>query len=185
MGGAFRDYAILAVLAVWLIASIMAQSRESRLLKTRWRDFLGLLPNYRFFAPEPISFDHKIVYRVLVNDLEAGPWSPLSIPPRHRHSWVWNPHQRLATGVNDVVNLLFRYAQDPFWLSRLHVSLPYILILNHLSALVRVECRETIAASEKVAIEFAITRAPGFENNQELVVFKSYAHRVLRHTHPV
>jgi len=177
---ALRDYAILAVLAAWIIASITAQARNSRLRKTRWNDFFNLLPNYRFFSPEPVSFDHKIVYRILRDDTAASPWIPLSIPPRPRYCWLWNPHQRMATGVNDVVHLLFRHAQDNFWGSRLHVSLPYIVILNHLSFIVRSKYPEMIADPEKVAVEFAITRVAGFEAGEELVVFKSYAHRVAR-----
>jgi hypothetical protein len=160
-----RDAIIVAVLVVWFIASVLAQPRASFLAKTRWRNFAGLLPNYRFFAPVPIAFDYQIFYR-LVREGVAGEWIPLDVPAKPSYCWLWNPQQRLKKAVNDLVTSLHRYRQ-PGLIDKIPASYAYVLILNHVKSLAR---------SEGASVQFIVTQTKGFEDKEEHVFFASHAH---------
>jgi hypothetical protein len=164
-----RDVIIVAVFAVWFIASALAQPRSSVIVKTRRRDFGGLLPNYRFFAPVPIAFDYQIFYR-LVREGVAGEWVPLDVPAKPSYCWLWNPQQRLKKAVNDLVTVLHLYRR-PDLIDKIPASYAYVLILNHVKSLTR---------SEDASVQFIVTQTKGFEDKEEHVFFASLVHSPIK-----
>ena len=163
-----RDVIIVAVLAVWFIASVLAQPqpRNPALVKKRRRDFGGLLPNYRFFAPIPIAFDYQIFYRLVREGGVAGEWIPLDVPAKPFYCWLWNPQQRLKKAVNDLVTVFHRYRQLNL-VEKIPTSYAYLLILNHVKSVTR---------PEDASVQFIVTQTKGFEDKEEHVLFASYVH---------
>lgn len=162
-----RDIVIVAVLAGWFVASVLAQPRNSFLLKTRWRALIGgLLPNYSFFSPKPVAFDYQIFYRVVRADGAAGEWIPIALPARLFYSCLWNPQQRLKKAVHDLVILLFRYRQGDL-IKKIHTTHAYVLLLNHVRSITR---------QEDASVQFIVTQTKGFEDQEEHVLFASYLH---------
>jgi hypothetical protein len=158
------DFVVATILLSWLVASVFAQPRPSRVLASRWYDFNGLLPNYRFFAPRPIAYDYIIEYRFGRGE-QPSVWRSLPIEEKNGMCWVWNPSQRLRKGVNDLVALLLRARADDSIL----VSHPYVAILNVATALA--------AAEGGIAVQFRVVRSGGHSCTRE-IIFRSQAHSV-------
>ena len=161
-----RDIVIVAVLAGWFIASVLAQPRNSFLLKPRWSAFRGVLPNYSFFAPKPVAFDYQIFYRVVRANGVAGEWIPIDLPAKLFYCFLWNPQQRLKKAVHDLVKVLFRYRQGDL-IKKIHTSHAYVLLLNHVKSITR---------PEDASVQFVVTQTKGFEDKEEHVLLVSHLH---------
>src|SRR5687768_15607739 len=93
--------ALAVVLALWLVASILAQLRPVPFV-SRFHDLNGLLPNYRFFAPIPIAFDYILEYRCADESHFLSHWIPVEHRPKTLVSGFWNPAQRQKRSVVDL-----------------------------------------------------------------------------------
>jgi len=158
------DIFIIAVLAVWLIASILAQVRNTARLRSYWHDFGGLLPSYKFFAPRPVSADYQILYRFIGEGDVAGEWIPLFEPGKPIYCCVWNPRQRLTKAISDLIAVLFPHTDNE---SNVQTSRAYLLIVNHITS---------IARSAGVPVQFIITKSNGFEDTTDYIILGSYVH---------
>ncbi|MGP3947278.1 hypothetical protein [Streptomyces sp. 7N604] len=74
--------------------------------RLRRYDHVGLLiPNWRFFAPEPARHDFHLLFRTLSVTDEESPWKAAS--RIHERKWrqvVWFPGRRQEKGVFDTCN---------------------------------------------------------------------------------
>lgn len=78
--------ALIAVLAVWLAVSAIAQIRDPRVLRVRRYDPFGLIPRWNLFSPRPIASDLIVRYRVW-EDVQSGSpseWHSLPMPGTRR-----------------------------------------------------------------------------------------------------
>lgn len=100
----FWTWAIALGLAAGWAAT--AASQHPLRVFDRFRDYdpLGLLlPNWRFFAPEPAQHDFHILHRVLTADGEQTQWSETSrIAVRTWEQAVWFPDHREEKAVFDI-----------------------------------------------------------------------------------
>lgn len=158
------DILIIVLLAVWLIASILAQVRNSARLRSYWHDFGGLLPSYKFFAPKPITADYQILYRFIGEGDVAGEWIPLFEAGKPVYRCLWNPKQRLTKATSDLVAVLYRYTDNS---SNVQTSRAYLLIVNHIAS---------IARSAGMPVQFIITQSNGFEDRTDNIILGSYVH---------
>lgn len=110
----------------------------------RWTPANEVVPDWRFFAPEPAVEDNLIVYRYKSPTGEIGPLStvPLSCPGAVR--CAWNPEDRrhkalwdLADGVQRVARELNGREPRSGVPDGLTVSTPYLALLNTVSAELR------------------------------------------------
>jgi len=159
------DILIVALLAVWLIASILAQVRNTARLRSYWHDFGGLLPGYKFFAPKPITADYQILYRFIGAGDVAGEWISLLEPGKPVYCCLWNPKQRLTKAISDLVGVLYRYRDDNW--SNVQTSGAYLLIVNHITSMAR---------SAGMPVQFIITQSNGFEDTTDYIILGSYVH---------
>ena len=104
---------VLAVFAVWLIASVLNQVHDGRALRSMRRlDVGSLIPAWTFFAPRPGVTDHVLVYRDLDHLGHPTPWRPLRSPARPLRSAVWNPEKRVEKLITDCASSLSTNADD-------------------------------------------------------------------------
>jgi hypothetical protein len=93
-----------AAFAAWLVATGSSHHPLSQFDRFRLYDRTGMLiPNWRFFAPEPAQHDFQVVHRVLTADGEQTPWrQTTSNAPRAWQHMIWFPDRRREKAVFDV-----------------------------------------------------------------------------------
>ena len=103
-------WSLAASLGAWLMATLVSQHPHRGFDRLREHEPLGLLlPNWRFFAPEPAQHDFHVLHRVLTADGEQGEWvETMAIAPRAWSHVVWYPNRRQSKAVSDVANELIR-----------------------------------------------------------------------------
>jgi len=108
--GAATAVAILMELGLsaWLAITAASQHPHRIFDRFRARDRTGLLiPNWRFFAPEPATHDYHVLYRVLSNSGAQSQWMAASdISLRNWLQTVWFPRRRQDKAMFDICNEL-------------------------------------------------------------------------------
>jgi hypothetical protein len=136
-----------AFFGTWFILSALAQCwpRESWVRRTA---ISWLLPDWRFFAPEPGVKDFVVVYRWRTDD-DTGPLH--DIPPHTSGAlrWLWNPESRRHKAMFDLTDGLRLMAQRlgdderrsgparSGYPDVLILTEPYLVLLNLVSARAR------------------------------------------------
>jgi hypothetical protein len=155
------DLLVVGTLFCWFVCSILAQRRPTRMFTF---DPGGLLPNYRFFAPRPISFDLYLVTRTSDRD-SKGTWEFYDVSQKSLGCLVWNPHHRLRKGITDLVGSLRRAANS----AHIHLTHPYLVLLN--LTVNRYGNRPDVNG-----VQFALVRSYGYERSSLEMFFISNIH---------
>jgi hypothetical protein len=154
--------AITAGLGAWVLATAASQHPHRAFDRMRDFDPTGLLvPNWRFFAPEPARHDFHLLHRVLTADERQTPWcetSPIT-PRRSRHA-VWFPERRREKAVFDVCNELIMLMAVPRL--ELEKTVPFELLRNHVEQRVRAAHEET-----PQGFQFLIARHSGHDDSED------------------
>jgi hypothetical protein len=151
-----------AGVGAWLLAT--AASQHPHRAFDRFRDFdpTGLLvPNWRFFAPEPAQHDFHLLHRVLTADEHQTPWCETSaISPRKSVQSVWFPARRREKAMFDVCNELIMLMSTP----RLDLTrtVPFELLRNHVELQVR-ESHDRLPQG----FQFLIARHTGHDESED------------------
>jgi hypothetical protein len=150
----------IAILAVWLLVSLLAQLNVKVVAPLKAHDLFSLIPNWSFFAPRPGTSDYHLVFRDCDWNGEWSRWKEIPLTERRRTLWgaIWNPEKRKTKTLSDVVRGLVRLAQDKT-LGDFSFTLPYLSILNYVSSLPRV------APSKQT--QFMILKSEGFFSDQD------------------
>lgn len=90
----------------WLVVTVLSQHPHRTFDRLRTYDKIGLLiPNWRFFAPEPAQHDYHLLYRTLSTTGQESPWKSASqINARTWGQVVWFPGRRQEKAVFDICN---------------------------------------------------------------------------------
>lgn len=126
--------------ALWFVASCLRQIPRPWADRLCAWDVVGILPVWRFFAPMPGPFDFHLLYRDRLGDgVTVTPWMEhLPIPRRRAISLLWNPDKRYRKALLDLAQELAR-AQARGTPDQILISVPYLVILQYISALPRPE----------------------------------------------
>jgi hypothetical protein len=156
---------------LWFVLSIAKQfpSLESRLPG----GVLGeLLPNWKFFAPEPGTSDFRIVLRRLVSG-EWTSWTDITPLRRQRIRWLWHPAKFEAKAVLDVVAILLdEWRRSNGQLEAIAISWPYLVLLQYVSGF----------ADRASQVQFSIVQSRGFDSHRETIpLFASGIHTAVVH----
>ena len=95
-------------------------------------DIFSVVPEWRFFAPNPGRNDFHLLFRDRFQDGSLGHWTELqTLTVRPWWHAFWNPHKRrnkaLLDAVVELSSLIARLEPG------VQVSLPYLAILSHVS----------------------------------------------------
>jgi hypothetical protein len=129
------DAFVVGTFGLWLLFTVLVNIR-SLTFPIRRYDPLGVLPQWRFFAPVPMQFDYHLLYRDFYSDGEHSDWTEVHIiQPRSFRDVIWNPEKRRKKALLDVLTRLAQHivASDKAIL----VSLPYLSVLNYISSIPR------------------------------------------------
>lgn len=160
----FFDIVIIMTFSILFVLSVLAQHSE----KVRKYNYLGLLPDFRFFAPKPVSRDLCVFVRGISISGEETKWMPIVHAKKNWWCFIWNPDHRLRKTVSD----LFRYLNDfrdskDIW----HLSFPYLTLLNISTNLLSKDLNI-------VKAQFMIACFAGHEEAIHDVLFLSNVHRL-------
>src|SRR5262245_58261030 len=143
-------WAVVPLFAVWLGATFVRQVRKKGVSVWSGMERFSLLPYWSFFAPNPARSDYRLMFRDRYVDGQLGLYRTVTLGGRT--SWlnaVWNPTKRSQKALNDCVRGLARSTvRMPE--SSLKTTLPYLAILNHVTALRRTAASE---ATQFVIVE--------------------------------
>lgn len=141
-------------LTAWLAASLLGQIEHPACQWVRRWDGFGLIPSWRFFGPNPVRTDAHLLFRDRLPDGTFTLWREVPIlQPRRAWRGVWNPGRRQEKALSDAQKSLLRQSTGDRDLSVLQISLPYLLLLNHVADLPRLE--------EVAATQFALMSTRG------------------------
>ena len=145
-------YAVIGILAVFLIASILYQIKS---LQTKFNrlDVLHVLPNYSFFAPRPLENDYRLVYKFVPE--EAHDWVEVpmykDITPGR---FFYNSFKYYNKGMIDSFNFLISEFNNLENKKLILVSQNYLNVLKLIADHVR---------KDNIIIRFAILTSAGVD----------------------
>jgi hypothetical protein len=158
------DGLVLSFFGLWFLCSCIAQRRVlPRVLR---RDQAGLIPNCRFFAPRPVSFDLSVYLRTQDERGCHSSWQPLVEGDKTSLCFVWNPSHRLRKTVYDLTDMLQQQDRRETW----HLSYPYLLLLNACTTAAR------SLPEHGRRVQFVITARAGYEDIIQNIIFLSHFH---------
>ncbi|MFC4493859.1 hypothetical protein ACFPA8_06890 [Streptomyces ovatisporus] len=148
--------------AAMLATTVIAQHPNKLFDRMRSRDALSVVPNWRFFAPNPGVHDSHLLYRTLSVDDETSEWIQLPLnPERTLLQAFWFPDRRLGKSIFDVGDELVRFLQEGF---QMLTKLPsYRTLVGYL----RREIRESGDGGRVKGFQFAFARSTGYDMSEE------------------
>jgi hypothetical protein len=151
-----------------LIAVRQVSSQQYHRL-TGW-DIAGLLPVWRFFAPEPGRFDYHLLYRDKLRNELITPWREIQTTTSCGSlRAIWNPSKRSNKALVDIVSDLAREWNEVDD-GRIMYSVPYIALLNRVSNLPRLQDAD--------GTQFAVFVSPGLTGQSAELLFASNFHSI-------
>jgi hypothetical protein len=166
---------LIALLEIWLILTILAQSPRFKWI--RWfqdRDYLALIPNWSFFAPNPGMGDFHLFYRDKLFDGQLTLWQDVAFSNGSLLQSIWNPDKRRRKAITNACLLLIQMASGKPKGEMLFVSMPYLLILRYIKTL--------LPNNSSHARQFLIAQTYGYYNSSQepKILFISQFHKFER-----
>src|SRR5712692_6486188 len=120
--------------AWWLLSVFLYIPKLANVV--RRIDYVALVPDWRFFAPNPLQHDYHLLYRDQYIDGRCSNWTELR-PAQERCWWnaIWNPAKRSNKALFDVVTEFAAQvtAGDP----GVELSVSRLTLLNYVSSVSR------------------------------------------------
>ena len=167
--------ASVVVFGAWFVLSVVGQFLHPHDAWVRKGPISWVVPDWRFFAPEPLVEDHLVVYRSKSRTAEPGPLVTMALPSAGAMRWLWNPEIRRQKALFDVTDGLHRSADalidregQTEFPDALVLTEPYLVLLNLVSV------RRPQPSEELVQFGVVLRTWP----DREELVFLSRWHRV-------
>jgi hypothetical protein len=141
-------------------------------LISRW-DLFEIIPDWKFFAPNPLTCDYYLFARTMNDYRHWGDWYHVPVwNDRPWYSALWNPGKRKFKLLVDLVSCLEAYRQlgdSDSSDTSLQITLPYISLLDYAS-----QAASTTAVTH---VQFMIARKTGMSAVAEVKpLFVSFIH---------
>lgn len=144
-----------------LAATAAAQHPNPQFNRVQRKDILSLLPNWRFFAPNPATHDFHLLYRTLSVTGESSRWKAVDIiSGRKAHQIVWFPKRRPEKACFDVCGELLTVMDKGFpFMMR---SPAYRVLTGYLRRRIQED-----GNGDARGFQFTLVRAGGYETAEE------------------
>nr|WP_155073459.1 hypothetical protein [Streptomyces taklimakanensis] len=147
--------------AALLVATLAAQHPSPAFERAREKDLFSLVPNWKFFAPNPATHDYHYLYRTLDENRETSPWIELELIQKRRMIQAfWFSSRRTEKAVFDICSAMLKSiskGEDPTG------SPPFRV----LAEFIRRQIRETPNVSDVRGFQLAVVRATGHDDSEE------------------
>lgn len=147
--------------AALLVTTLAAQHPNPAFERAREKDLFSLVPNWKFFAPNPATHDYHYLYRTLDVRRKTSPWVELDLIQNRRMTQAfWFSSRRQEKAVFDICTAVIKSiakGDSP-------VDTPPFRVL---SEFVRNRIRDASAAGEVRGFQFAVVRAAGHDDSED------------------
>jgi hypothetical protein len=169
-----RFGALALVLGTWFLASTVKQEPTRKLKALDSLDSRGIvLPEWRFFAPNPGVHDTHLLTRDQLTDGTLTPWTEcFPAMPRKVRQIFWHPDRRAEKVVMDAMGEIIRVLDMDVLVKKedLQVTITYLVLLNYVT-------HGRPHPDDAVRTQFLIARSTGYEENEDpLLLFLSNLH---------
>jgi len=158
---------VATLLGLWMLFSIAVLHPRWRLYIRAW-DIFAVVPEWKFFAPNPAQGDFHLLYRDHLSEGTVTPWTEIHIGATR--SWccvLWNPRRRQTKALFDAVSHLNATAQAAP--QTVVGSLPYLTLLLYISSMPRL--------INPAFTQFLVVHSFGiFSDTEPAIVFLSELH---------
>jgi hypothetical protein len=121
------DVLVVAFFALWAGVSIVVLFPRAASV-IRYKDFFGLVPEWKFFAPIPGKGDFHLLYRDLYPE-GTTEWTEIDIGGERRWwNFFWHPARRDRKAAFDAAREMALYT-TPEYQDQLQLSVPYLTLL--------------------------------------------------------
>lgn len=167
-------WVVAVFFATLLVITLLSQLRRvPPVIWLKRHDACALIPAWTFFAPNPGTRDVRVLWRQRYPDGLLSPWRETTAPSVGPWRGLWNPSKRVRKAVTDVSPSVLRRALN-FPDSQLTViSVPYLMIANHVSSLPGAE----MAGARQFMIAYT-DGADGQDQGEPRIQFISHWHLV-------
>jgi len=154
--------AIESLLAAWVVATALSQHPNRGFDRLRPFDRTGvLLPNWRFFAPEPAVHDYRVLHRWVDREGVTSAWHESNeIGLRHIRQAVWFPARRSQKGISDACTEMISAVHGS--LDGLHTTVGYRLVRGHVEEHIRQRLSDP-----PDGFQFVVVADPGYDADDE------------------
>jgi hypothetical protein len=158
---------VVLTLTAFTVLSILYQVRILQIF-LRKIDKPGVLPNYSFFAPKPMTNDYRLIYKIATKD--EAEW--IEVPIYNRPGALrlfWNPDKYINKGLVDTCNFLVAEFHALAEKRFIRISLHYLTLLLTVSRHIGRE------KQQGQSVRFAIVATGGADEVAiERVMFASF-----------
>lgn len=162
-------WAAPAIVSGWVLLTGMNQHPNRAFDFARTWDSSGmLLPNWRFFAPNPAVHDFRVAHRVMFEDESVSAWIDTRVIPERRwYNAFYFPTRRRDKGITDIAGTMTEA------LSKGHEAVEKMTGYAVLTELVRAEIQHdpTMAGRRILGFQWVLGRDTGFETDEDAQVF--------------
>lgn len=146
-----------------LVATVAAQHPHPAFDRVRAKDVFSLIPNWKFFAPNPAVHDFHYVYRTLDPSGVTSDWHEIEmIEPRRPHHAFWFATRRPEKAVFDICTAILQQAVKTGAVAVQGNSSYEVLV-----AFIRQRIRQDRGESAVQGFQFAVVRAAGHDSTEE------------------
>ncbi len=148
---------IAGLFLVWLFLTIIVHLSELWGERIRRYDYLGLIPVWSFFSPNPLTHDITLLYRVEASNQSVGQWQPVF--PREVTGLkriFANTYRRERKALIDLMNqhIADRHYNDSS--EYIQITVPYIMLLRFIER--KVQQQFSHLGCSGLRIQFALLR---------------------------
>ncbi|GAA1176027.1 hypothetical protein [Nesterenkonia xinjiangensis] len=146
-----------------LVATVATQHPNPVFNRLQLRDHFSVLPNWKFFAPNPATHDYHYLFRTLDVDGETSRWQSIElIADRRMHQAFWFATRRGEKAVFDVCSEILQRMDKGFEVIKVTAS--YRLLVNFIR-------REIAERSDDLGrikgFQISMVRASGHDPDEE------------------
>lgn len=151
----------------WVLLTGLSQHPSRSFDWARRYDPAGvLIPNWRFFAPNPATHDSRLAHRILWGDGETSEWFEThEIKDRMVRDPFWCPHRRRDKAVTDMTSNLLTHLSDRRYaqIENAPCYRAMVSIIRHL-----VQLHPDVTRRGVHGFQFLVARDTGYDSEGEL-----------------
>ncbi|MFE5598103.1 hypothetical protein ACFQ8O_02730 [Streptomyces coelicoflavus] len=151
-----------------LLGTVAIQHPNSAFNRLEARDRFSLLPNWRFFAPNPATYDYHFFYRTQDTSGTTSEWRTVDvIEGRKLHQILWFPTRRPEKAIFDICSELL--GPMNVGIDSMTGTPGHAVLVAHLRERIRGENPQGGVRG----FQFGLARAAGFAETQPETIFVS------------
>ncbi len=126
---------LIILFGSWWIICFLGQTKSFWANKLKSYDIFHFIPNWRFFAPNPILIDYHLEYRLMEKSDTKTNWvDPFYFPPKGVWCFLWYPLKRYRKTLNTSISKIKKINSE-FGFDVAVNSNSYLNLLNYLQNL--------------------------------------------------